>query len=219
MYKTKIKICGLTKLKDIKNISLFGINAMGFVFFKQSPRYINPIKASNLIKYVSPFTIKVGLFVNQNLENIKYVLKYVQLSLLQFHGDETPEECSKIAFLTKLPFIKAIRIKKNTTSIELLNYEKKFTNSSIFFKGLLLDTFNKNYGGSGKTFNWDIIPNEIKSKIILSGGININNISKAIKKIKPYAIDISSGVEKKKGIKDIKKIKLLIKKINLINFK
>lgn len=135
--------------------------------------------------------------------------------MLQFHGDETPKSCAVIAEAVKRPFLRVARIGLQTSSEDLLQYEYDYRTASIWFFGLLLDTLVEQYGGSGKTFDWSVIPKELGPRIFLSGGLNANNIIHAMQRVRPYAVDISSGVEQAKGIKDPLKINTFIKAVRI----
>ncbi|ADM89708.1 putative phosphoribosylanthranilate isomerase [Candidatus Zinderia insecticola CARI] len=209
MHDIKIKICGLTNLKDIYSICKLNINSIGFIFYKKSPRYINIKLAIKLSKIIPPFINIVALFVNEKKKKIIKILNNLPISIIQFHGNESIKFCNKISKILKKPFIKVMHIKNNTKFKDILKYKNKLK-KNLFFRGLLLDTFNKNYGGSGKSFNINIIKKN-SSKFIISGGINLSNIKNIIKKIRPYAIDISSSIEKYIRKKNINKIRKLIK--------
>lgn len=187
-----------------------GADALGFVFYSASPRYIKPQEAGRLIAQVPPFITTVGLFVNASQEDIQAVLAQAPVSLLQFHGDETLEQCVAIAAAVNRPFIRAVRVKPETTADDLLECESDYRAASPLFSGLLLDTFVDSYGGSGKVFDWSLIPESLAPRLVLSGGLNVQNATDAVQRIRPHAVDISSGVEQAKGIKDIAKIRAFI---------
>ena len=202
MFKTKVKICGITNYKDAKICIDAGADALGFVFYKNSKRYITPIKAKEIIRKIPPFISKVGVFVNENFENIIEIANLIKIDYIQLHGYETPEFCKKIS--NYYPVIKAILI-KDENDLKQFKIYKKYVN-------FLLDTKTESFGGSGKSFNWNLILN-YKEKIgnfILSGGLNKDNIVDAIKLLNPYAVDISSGVEKSAGKKDKRKVEEFI---------
>jgi phosphoribosylanthranilate isomerase len=202
MFKTKVKICGITNYKDAKICIDAGADALGFVFYKNSKRYITPIKAKEIIKKIPPFISKVGVFVNENFENIIEIANLIKIDYVQLHGYETPEFCKKIS--NYYPVIKAILI-KDENDLKQFKIYKKYVN-------FLLDTKTESFGGSGKSFNWNLILN-YKEKIgnfILSGGLNKDNIVDAIKLLNPYDVYISSGVEKSVGKKDKRKVEEFI---------
>ena len=202
----KIKICGLTDPENSKQIASLDIHAIGLVFFNESPRAVSIEQANEIIQELPPFINKVGLFVNANSNFVDQVLNSVNIDTIQFHGDESSSDCSQF----QMPFIKAIRMREGTN---LLKQAEEFSSAS----GLLLDSFEEDsYGGTGKSFDWNLIKNNLDLPIILAGGLNKDNIMSAIEKTQPYAIDISSGVEVDKGIKDIEKTKEIIEIVKSI---
>lgn len=206
MNRTRIKICGLTRKEDIKAAISAGADALGFVFYPKSPRYVSAHKAAELMAEVSPFVTTVGLFVNADIDDLKAVVETTHLSLLQFHGDETPEWCAEAAVSANRPFIRVFRVKPDTTADDLLQYERIYRNASPYFKGLLLDTWTDAYGGAGKVFNWSLVSKEIGPRVVLSGGLSAQNVAGAVSELRPFAVDVSSGVEAARGIKDAEKI-------------
>lgn len=213
--RTRIKICGLTRPQDVAAAVAAGADALGFVFYKDSPRYIVPEAAAGLIAQVPAFVSTVGLFVNAKMQDVAAVLAQVPLSLLQFHGDESPAECAAIAAAVRRPFIRAVRVKPDMTAADLLKYESEYQAASTLCAGLLFDTYVDSYGGSGKVFDWSLIPENIASRIVLSGGLNAQNVTDAIRQIRPHAVDVSSGVEAGKGIKDLHKIRAFIDAVHV----
>ena len=179
----KVKICGITNEKDALLACNAGADALGFVFHEKSPRYIDPVQAGSIIKKLPPFVSTVGVFVNQDYAFVKHVGEVTGINLFQLHGDETPEFC--------LPFgssaIKAFSVKDHTTITELSEYK---------VSAYLLDTFQEGIaGGTGKVFNWDFAGEAKKfGRVILAGGLNPENVKEAVRKVKPYAVDVSSGV-------------------------
>jgi phosphoribosylanthranilate isomerase len=215
MHRTRIKICGLTRAEDVAAAVTAGADAIGFVFYDKSPRYVTASAAAELIRTVPPFISTVGLFVNASAEEVSAVLEQAPLSLLQFHGDETPEQCAAIAQAVKRPFMRAARIGSSTTPEDLLEWEQDYRSASPFFTGLLLDTLVEQYGGSGKVFDWSLIPKELAPRVVLSGGLSVQNAIDAVQRVRPHAVDISSGVEQAKGIKDAAKIAAFISAVHL----
>jgi phosphoribosylanthranilate isomerase len=215
MSRTRIKICGLTRAEDVAAAVVAGADAIGFVFYTKSPRYVTADAAAQLIFTVPPFVSTVGLFVNASVEEVAAVLQQAPLSLLQFHGDETPEQCAAIAAAVKRPFIRAARIGSSTTPADLIKYEQDYRSASPYFTGLLLDTLVEQYGGSGKVFDWSLIPEELAPRVVLSGGLSVQNATDAVQRVRPHAVDISSGVEQAKGIKDAAKITAFISAVRL----
>ena len=187
-----------------------GADAIGLVFYPPSPRYVTPERAGELVSSLPPFVTVVGLFVNPQAEDITAVLKHASLQMLQFHGDETPAQCAALAAAVNIPFVKAYRVKPDTSAADLLECERQFRISSPLFRGLLLDTYADGYGGSGKVFDWSLIPKELAPRVVLSGGLSVQNVAGALSQIRPFAVDISSGVELAKGIKDEEKVRAFI---------
>lgn len=210
MNRTRIKICGLTRAEDVHSAINAGADALGFVFYDKSPRYVVPEKVAKLTALVPPFVTVVGLFVNEAPDVVAQTARIAHLSLLQFHGDETPEYCHQCAVAANLPFIRAFRIKPDTTADNLIEYEFIYRNASPLFKGLLLDVWSEAYGGTGKVFDWSIVSKEIAHRVVLSGGLNARNVTGAVLRLHPFAVDVSSGVEESKGIKDSGKINAFI---------
>lgn len=201
----KVKICGITNLEDALLCESLGADALGFIFYKKSKRFVEPKVVGKIISELSPFTVKVGVFVNEDTNVINKIAVSSGLNVVQLQGDEKPEIISKINF----PAIKSFRINDGFDFSTL----KKFEKASYLF-----DTYSeKEYGGTGKTFNWKLIPNELRGKIILSGGISVNNIEEIYNDIKPAAIDLSSSVESEPGKKDREKVKVFFNKINYLN--
>lgn len=194
--RTRVKICGITRTEDAIAAVEAGCDAIGLVFYAPSPRYVSPEKAAEIVAYIPPFISVVGLFVDAEPSEITEVLKRVRLDLLQFHGDEAPEDCGRHG----MPYMKAIRVKADTN---LLQYAKDFKAA----KALLLDTFVEGKpGGTGQPFDWNIIPATLSIPVVLAGGLTAENVGAAVKQVRPYAVDVSGGVEIKKGIKDAAKI-------------
>jgi phosphoribosylanthranilate isomerase len=199
--RTRTKICGITRLDDAKASVRAGCDALGFVFYKESPRYIALDAFKVIAKELSPFVTKVGLFVNADPAEIEEVIKSGLMNVLQFHGDETPDFCRQFKF----PYIKAVAV---SSSVDLLQYAKDFYDA----EALLLDACHEQLkGGTGQTFDWNLIPHSLSKPIVLAGGLTVDNVKEAIKKVKPYAVDVSGGVEESKGIKNSLKIQAFIK--------
>jgi len=195
--RTKIKICGITNLQNAREACELGIDALGFVFFSESPRYIEPKKARAIINLLPSFILRVGLFVNSTKEEVLSAISESRVNMLQFHGDEDENFCNQF----NLPYIKAISLKDG---INLLEYCQLFASSSA----ILIDTYSqKMRGGTGKTFNWDLIPKELPLPLIIAGGLDSKNVSSLINSVKPYGVDVSGGVELDKGIKDYNMMK------------
>lgn len=194
--RTRVKICGITRAEDANAAVAHGCDAIGLVFYKPSPRYVFPNVAAVIAAQVPPFVSAVGLFVDAAPEYVREVLAQVHLDLLQFHGDESPDYCRQFG----MPYIKAVRVRPETN---LLQYAAAYADA----KGLLLDTFMPGTpGGTGQTFDWTLIPESFPKPIILAGGLDAGNVSEAIRQSRPFAVDVSGGVEREKGIKDAAKI-------------
>jgi phosphoribosylanthranilate isomerase len=206
MQRTRIKICGITREEDLRAAVHSGADALGFVFYPSSPRYVTPEAAGRLCAALPPFVSAVALFVNATVEEVRAVAAQAPLSLIQFHGDETPQECAALAAAVQRPFVRAFRVRPDTTQDELLEYERAYRAASPWFSSLLLDTWVDAYGGAGKVFNWSLIPEELAPRVVLSGGLNVQNATDAVVRVRPFAVDVSSGVEAQKGIKDARSI-------------
>ncbi|TFW33542.1 phosphoribosylanthranilate isomerase [Massilia horti] len=210
MQRTRIKICGFTREEDLRAAVDAGADALGFVFYPKSPRYVTPLQAARLASSLPPFVSAVALFVNPTLAEVEEVVRVAPISLLQFHGDETPAQCAAIAAAVARPFVRACRVKPDTGASDLLECELAYRAASPWFSGLLLDTWVDAYGGAGKVFDWSLIPKELAPRVVLSGGLSVQNATDAVSRVRPYAVDISSGVEAGKGIKDARKIAAFI---------
>ncbi len=203
-HRTRIKLCGLTRIEDVEQAVAAGTDAIGLVFYPPSPRHVDPQQAARLLAVLPPFVTSVGLFVNASAEEVAQILAIAPVSLLQFHGDETIAQCCAIAKHTQRPFVRALRVRPDMTAADLLEYDHQFRSASPLFIGLLLDTWVDGYGGSGKVFDWSLIPAELARRAVLSGGLNVQNVTDAVTGVRPYAVDVSSGIESAKGIKDAK---------------
>jgi phosphoribosylanthranilate isomerase len=206
MPRTRIKICGITRDEDVASAVLLGADALGFVFYPASPRYVSAARAGALMAGLPPFVTPVALFVNASPEEVIEVARLAPFALLQFHGDETPAECAAIAAAVNRPFMRVFRVKPDTSAADLLEYEYQYRAASPLFSSLLLDTFVEAYGGAGKVFDWSLIPKELAPRVVLSGGLSVSNATDAVARVRPFGVDISSGVERQKGIKDARKI-------------
>ncbi len=195
MSRTRIKICGLTRPEDVRAAVAAGADAVGLVFYPPSPRALSFDRAAELVALLPPFVTAVGLFVNPAPAFVAEACARVPLQLLQFHGDETDAECARHG----LPWIKAARMRPGVDLVE-------FAASHPGARGILLDAFVEGYGGGGKVFDWSLIPAGLDRPIILSGGLDVANVADAVRHVRPWAVDVSSGVEFAKGIKDAAKI-------------
>jgi phosphoribosylanthranilate isomerase len=213
MSRTRIKICGLTRAEDVAAVAAAGADAAGFVFYDKSPRYVTPQRAAELTAGLPPFITATGLFVNATPEQVAEAVNMARIGLLQFHGDESAEQCAEAAELANRPFLRVFRVKPDTRPDDLLEYEAQCRASSRLFSGLLLDTWVDAYGGAGKVFDWSLVPKELAPRAVLSGGLSVLNATGAIAQLRPYAVDISSGVEAAKGIKDAHKIAAFVRAV------
>ena len=207
MPRTRIKICGLTCVEDAYVAAHSGADAIGLVFYPSSPRAVSTGLAREICAAMPPFVSTVALFVNEMPRVVAETVKSVRPSLLQFHGDEDEAYCVQFG----LPYLKAIRVGSGMGPGDLLECEGRFSSA----KSLLLDTLSPLlYGGSGSMFDWQLIPLAMRSRIVLSGGLNPLNVAGAVEKIRPWAVDVSSGVETvEKGIKDHRKIAQFIEAV------
>lgn len=201
--RIRVKFCGITQLKDAEYAEKLGIDALGFNFKRESLRYINFADAKIIIDKLSPFIVSVGLFVNEDRNIVNETAEYLNLSCLQFHGDESVQYCNSFS----RPYIKAIRVQ---TQQDIINASKKYLNA----RALLLDSYSiKAYGGTGTKFDWDIIPKNLTKPIILAGGLNETNVKEAIAKVNPYAVDVSSGIESSDGVKSHEKMQKFMNEV------
>lgn len=208
--RTRIKICGLRTSEDVQAAVQAGADAIGLVFYPSSPRYIDVGAASALVAGLPPYVTVTGLFVNASPQEVEAVVRRVPVGLLQFHGDESIAECAAIAEAVNRPFMRALRVSSDMTAADLLEYERNCRAAGPYFSGLLLDAFVDGYGGGGKVFDWSLIPKELAPRVVLSGGLNAQNAIEAVGQVRPYGVDVSSGVERAKGIKDPARIREFI---------
>ena len=194
--RTRVKICGITNLIDAQTAVHAGADAIGLVFYSHSPRYVTPVLAAQISRSVPAFVTVVGLFVNASESEVREVLAQVPLQCLQFHGDEPAEFCRQF----NLPYMRAVRVHAQSN---LLQYVRQFDDA----QALLLDAYVEGVpGGTGQSFDWDLIPHDLPIPIVLAGGLSAENVRQAIQTVKPYAVDVSGGVEQAKGIKSKQKI-------------
>lgn len=199
---TRIKICGITRPEDADCCVKHGADALGFVFYAPSPRHVAPEVAARLVSRVPPFVTRVGLFVNAPVAEVRAVLDAVPLDLLQFHGDEDAAYCASFG----VPYLKAARVRPG---LDLLEYAACFPSA----RAILCDAFVDGYGGGGKTFDWSLVPQGLPLPLVLSGGLSPDNVGEAIRALRPAAVDVSSGVELGKGVKDHAKIAAFIAEV------
>jgi phosphoribosylanthranilate isomerase len=198
--RTRIKICGITRIEDAHVAVDSGADAIGLVFYAPSPRSVDLAQARAIIAAVPPFVTIVGLFVDPAQDQVESVLRDCSHNLLQFHGDEAPDFCCGFG----LPYIKAARVRADA---DLVQYLSAFHSA----QGWLLDAYHDRlYGGTGVSFDWKLIPRDLARPVILSGGLTPENVGAAVRQVRPWAVDVSSGVEAAKGIKDAAKIAAFI---------
>lgn len=214
-HRTRIKICGLTRAEDVQAAVTAGADAIGFVFYSASSRAVSATHAASLLADVKPFVTSVGLFVNASAAEVSAVLSLAPVSLLQFHGDESPQQCAAIAHTVNRPYLRAMRIGDGAKHADLIEYAKAYAATGPLFAGLLLDTLVEGYGGSGKGFDWSVIPEELAPQVVLSGGLSVQNATDAVARVRPFAVDISSGVESAKGVKDADAIQQFVAAVRL----
>ena len=196
-----VKICGITRVEDALVAAHAGAHAIGLIFYAGSPRRVSHDIARRVIDALPPFVTPVALFVDATSADVERVVGEVKPQLLQFHGDETPEYCEGFG----MPYIKAAKVRQG---VDLLQYARRYRSA----KGLLLDAFvDGSHGGTGTTFDWSLIPDQLPLPLILAGGLNQDNVADAVRRVRPWAVDVSSGVEAAKGIKDAAKIAAFIR--------
>ena len=207
MSAVRSKICGITRMDDALAAVAAGADALGFVFYEKSPRAVTAQQARAIIAGLPPFVTTVGLFVNARACELNETLDAVPLDMLQFHGDETPEQCEGY----HRPYIKALRVKAGD---DIAAACKAYAGAS----GILLDAYVDGVpGGTGQAFDWSLIPQDLSKPIILAGGLSAGNVRQAIDRVQPYAVDVSGGVEKSKGIKDHDKIRAFMQAVRATN--
>jgi len=201
--QVKVKVCGMTSLKDALVAVEVGADAVGFIFYKKSPRSVTMKTVREIVLELPPFVDTVGVFVDETAEQVNKIADYCNLDIIQLHGDESPTYCKKI----RRKVIKAFRIKD-------MQSVKKISNFQV--SGFLLDTFSeKLHGGTGKVFDWNLaLPAKKFGPVIMAGGLTPNNVQQAVRQIRPYGVDVCSGVESEPGIKDHKKVRAFLKNAN-----
>ncbi|HSN19884.1 MAG TPA: phosphoribosylanthranilate isomerase [Usitatibacter sp.] len=203
LERTRVKICGLREPEHARVAAEAGADAIGLVFYAPSPRFVTTQAAAKVAAVLPPFVAAVGLFVDAPEAEVRRVLAEVPLDLLQFHGNETPEFCRAFG----RPFVRAVRMERGT---DLLEYAHRFSHA----KALLLDAHSPGTpGGTGLTFDWKAIPADFPMPVILSGGLDATNVARAVREVRPWAVDVSSGVESGRGVKDPRKIVEFIRSV------
>ncbi len=202
-HYTRAKICGITRVEDGLEAARQGADAIGLVFYPPSPRHVSLAQAAAITAALPPFVTTVGLFVNPEVAQVEAVLRELRLDVLQFHGDEAPELCTRFG----VPWLKAVRVKPG---VDLVQYAIRYRRA----QGLLLDAYVEGTaGGTGQSFDWALIPPRLPLPVILSGGLDAGNVRAGIEQVKPWAVDVSSGVEASKGIKDAAKIAAFMREV------
>ncbi len=215
--RTRIKVCGLTRLADAEAAVMHGADALGLIFWKPSPRYIDPLAAQPLVSCAGPFVATVGVFVNPTRDEVLRAIEQAGISTLQFHGEEDPDFCASF----QRPWIKAFKVGQPVSQVlprksasvpggeqgDLLESTLSYQAASAW----LFDAFDARLvGGTGEAFDWNLVPKNLARPLVLSGGLNVSNVGDAVRRLRPYAVDVSSGVELDKGIKDAGRIAAFI---------
>ncbi len=200
--RTRVKICGITRREDALAAAVAGADAIGLVFYPPSPRFLSVERAVEIRDALPPFVQTVALFVNADAAQVAQVIGRVKPGMLQFHGDETPQFCAQFG----VPYLKACRVK---AGVDLLEYLRPFSSAAAW----LLDSFVEAYGGVGERFDWSLVPGKLERPLVLSGGLERGNVAAAIRKLRPWGVDVSSGVESAKAIKDAAKIAAFIAEV------
>jgi phosphoribosylanthranilate isomerase len=204
--RTRIKICGITRAQDARSAAQAGADAIGLVFYPPSPRYLSVERAVEIRDALGPFVQTVALFVNPDAAQVAQVIGRVRPAMLQFHGEETPEFCAQFG----TPFVKAYRVRSGVSAGEhALEYLRPFSRAAAW----LFDSHVPEYGGVGETFDWSQLPATQERPVILSGGLSRENVAGAVRRVRPWGVDVSSGVESAKGIKDAAKIAAFIAEV------
>jgi phosphoribosylanthranilate isomerase len=197
--RTRVKICGITREQDLDAAVAAGADALGFVFYPQSPRFLDLRRAADLVRRVPPFVARVGLFVNPDPAVLVETLAEVGIDLIQFQGDEDPAFCEQFGH----PYLKVARMRPG---LDLVEFARAYPSA----RGLLLDAYVESYGGAGQKFDWSLVPKSLPLPVVVAGGLTGENVGEAIRQLRPWGVDVSSGVEVAKGIKDAAKIAAFI---------
>ena len=200
--RTRVKICGITRTQDARAAAEAGADAIGLVFYPPSPRYLSVERAVEIRDALPPFLQTVALLVNADAAQVAQVIGRVHPAMLQFHGDETPEFCAQFG----LPFVKACRVRPG---VDALAYLQPYSRAAAW----LVDSFVPEYGGVGESFDWSLVPQQRSRPLILSGGLERGNVARAIRAVRPWGVDVSSGVESAKGLKDAAKMSAFIAEV------
>lgn len=201
MAAVRVKICGITRVEDALAAAAAGADAIGLVFYAKSPRAVDIEQAREILAALPPFVTAVGLFVDAERSELERILASVPLDLLQFHGDESVQQCEAFG----RPYIKALRVKAgDDIAAQVARYPSA--------QGILLDAYVEGVpGGTGEAFDWSLIPQMLSKPLILAGGLRPDNVAEAVSRVRPYAVDVSGGVEASKGVKDVEKVDAFIR--------
>lgn len=206
--QARVKICGITSPEDGIHAAQNGADAIGLVFYPPSPRAVTPEQAAKIISALPPFVTTVGLFVDEAPEQVEATLQQVSLDLLQFHGNETPDQCSTFG----RPWMKAIRMRPD---VDLQQECDRYSGAAA----LLVDAYQPGVpGGTGETFDWQRIPAKLDKPLVLAGGLSVVNVAEAVAQVRPWAVDVSGGVEQRKGVKSPTKVEQFIENVHSIQF-
>jgi phosphoribosylanthranilate isomerase len=207
--RTRVKVCGITRSADARAAAEAGADAIGLVFYPPSPRYVSVERAVEVRDALPPFVQTVALFVNPDAAQVAQVIGRLKPAAMQFHGEETPQFCAQFG----VPWIKAVRVKSEAREVDLLEYVRPFSGAMAW----LLDSHVEAYGGVGERFDWSLVPGVLRNggdkPLILSGGLARENVGEAVRRVRPWGVDVSSGVESAKGIKDAAKIAAFIAEV------
>jgi len=195
-HRTRIKTCGLTREADVDAAVEAGADAIGFVLYEKSPRHVSAARAAELARRLSPFVTPVLLLVNATAAQVRHALDAVPDALLQFHGDESPWDCVEFG----RPFIRAARM---APGVDLVDFAQSYQSA----RAILVDAHVEGYGGGGQVFDWSLLPSALGRPLILSGGLDVNNVVEGVRRVRPWAVDVSSGVESARGIKDAERMR------------
>ena len=204
--RTRVKFCGFTREQDVQQAVALGADALGFVLYEKSPRYVTPERMAKLCALVPAFVSTVALFVNAEEAQIQAVLHQAPIQFVQLHGDESFAFAVHLQQTLHIPVIKAVRVNAQTDWAEIARHIDQLA-------GVLLDSDSAGYGGSGHGFDWHSIPEELRGRIILSGGLSVDSVGKAMAQIAPYAVDVSSGIELSKGVKSADKMRAFMQQV------
>ena len=210
MSQCKIKICGITNQIDALHAINAGVDALGFIFYKKSPRHVSLNVVKSIVAHLPPFVLTVGVFVNEEAKVVRDIVDECGLALAQIHGDETADFCESLG----RPVMRGIRLRDRNTFLAMAEYKGRAR-----VRGFILDAFSQDsYGGTGKTADWDLAKEAAQSfSFFLAGGLTPDNVQEAIEKVKPYGVDVSSGVESSPGKKDPAKVQAFIQAVKLVS--